>query len=260
MNIITKKNVLISTYGPSEIHRVIIPKHSRNLKFKLFPTNWPRSSEAFKFFTKKLQFEYQDFYLNLPAIELIYEFTKTKDRFLTDLCKINMYCVFEENKKYYYPLFPNILSSSLLPRVCMGYNYHSAPEISEQLKIELIHKYSSDFFGTIFDLQGFDTYLTYAFNYFNNSGSGFPADCKKKIVISKSDVEKLIDYGCVENHNVNNIVYCFKTNLDQNYLMRLKNIITYFEWSQKSKSNKQYSIFDDFNPKSLSFDLPSQLF
>lgn len=241
MNIITKKNVLISPYGPSEIHRVIIPKHSRNLKFKLLSSSHI-TCEAFKFFTKKFQFLYEDFYLNLPAIELICEFIKIKDQ----LCSINMCCVFEENKKYYYPLFPNILPSSSdnLPRVCMGYPYYSGPEykITEQLKIELIHKYSCDFFTTIFDINGFDAYLRYAFN--NKS--------KAKIAISKSDVEKLIDYGCIENnHDVDNIVHCFNKSLNGNYLMRLKNIISYIEWSIKSKENKQYSIFDDFKPRSV---------
>lgn len=241
MNIITKKNVPSMRYTNviSNMHRVVFPKHSRNLKFKLYENN--NNDKVFQVFTK--QIAYENFYLNLPTIEFVCELSS-----LGTLLQVNIHCIFEKDKQYYFPLFPNIITEldqpTSLPHVCMG-TYQRAV-LNTKNENQIINNYISAFFSTIFDLKGFDTYLYYAFNYYNGD-----------IDISISDVEKLIDYGYIKKANVHMIVDFFKENISKKVAMKLKNIIIYSEWSRKSKENKNYSIFDDF--KVQVFELPKNL-
>lgn len=239
MNIITKKNVpsMHNANLVSNMHRIVFPKHARNLKFKLYELDFCYDQKICGFFTKPIA--YENFYLNLPTIELICEISSQE---------VVIYCVFEKDKQYCFPFFPNIIATELdkpksLPSVCMGtYNCYWYTKN----ETEIINNYISAFFSTIFDLKGFDAYLHYAFNYHNGCSD-----------ISISDVEKLIDYGYIKKANVNMTVDLLKDNISKKFAMRLKNIIIYSEWSRKSKENKNYSIFDDF--KGQVFELSENL-
>lgn len=219
----------------SEVNRYFsfVPAHSRVIHFRTIKfTSFEYGSVA-SFVTNK-------FYLNLPATVFVSEISYRNN----GLMNLNVGGFFVHKEKYYNMMLTNIsriLSNDvLLPKICFG-NSVSASSFYRTSRMETLafEENIATFFSSYFKTNDYiDSFAhsTGLYNYFQNK------------YFTDEELERLTKAPSFENNfEEAKILQLEKIDNDSPKMGLYMRSFWFFEdWSQKSKMNKNYSIFDDY--------------
>lgn len=207
-----------------------VPAHSRVIHFRTL--KYKSIESVPKFVTNK-------FYLNLPATVFVSEISYRNN----GLMNINVGGFFVHKEKYYNMMLTNISHTEsngvLLPKICFGDSV-SASSFYRTSRMETLacEENIATFFSSYFKITDYTSYFarsTGLYYYFKNK------------YFTDEELEKLTKTPSFEN-NFEEAKILQKENIDGYFAccLHMRSFWFFEDWSQKSKTNKDYSIFNDY--------------
>lgn len=208
-----------------------VPAHSRVIHF--------RTLEYKSFEFRPLpKFVKNEFYLNLPATVFVSEISYRNN----GLMNINVGGFFVHKEKYYNMMLTNISRTEsngvLLPRICFG-NSVSSSSFYRTSRMETLafEENIATFFSSYFKIIDYT-------NYFARSTGMYYSFMVQHF--NDEELERLTKNPSFKN-NFEEAKILQKENIDFPQMgLHMRSFWFFEDWSQKSKINKDYSIFDDY--------------